>query len=176
MVKAAVYTWKASWMQTILYIEGHADGVEVSKALLAAHGRRMISAATGEDGLALAKEHEPDLILLDVSPPDLAGLAVLDRLKEDVATSAIPVIVVSAQSIEDMPGRQRGLIAAYVRKPIDLAALPPLVERILPRPESRSWRCTVCASEWLRPIADASDEIARCIRCDGPLALMEAQA
>ena len=56
----------------------------------------------------LAREHEPDLILLDLSPPDLAGLAVLDRLKADVATRAIPVIVVSAQSIEEMPGSSEG--------------------------------------------------------------------
>ena len=99
----------------------------------------------------------------------------LDRLKADAATRAIPVIVVSARSIEEVPGLQRGLIAAYVSKPVDLAELPLLVERILPPPETRSWRCTDCASEWLRP-AGASDRIARCLRCNGPLALIEAQA
>ena len=140
-------------MQTILYIEGHADGVEVGRALLATPGRAMIFADTGEDGMALAGEHHPDLILLDLSPPELRGLAVLDRLKADEATQAIPVIVVSAQSIDEVPGLQRGLIAAYVSKPVDLAELPPLVERILPPPETRAWRCTACASEWLRPSA-----------------------
>ena len=55
MVKAAVYTWKASWMQTILYIEGHADGVEVSKALLAEHGRTMIVGAAVRTGWRLPR-------------------------------------------------------------------------------------------------------------------------
>jgi CheY-like chemotaxis protein len=164
------------WMQTILYIEGHADGAEVGKALLATNSRTMIFADTGEDGLSLAREHEPDLILLDLSPPDLGGLAVLDRLKEDVATRAIPVIVISARSIEEMPGRQRALIAAYASRPIDLTELPLLVDRVLPQPESRSWRCTVCASEWLRPVADTSDRIARCIRCNGALTSVKAHA
>ena len=163
-------------MQTILYIEGHADGVEVGKALLATPGRTMIFADTGEDGLALAQEHQPDLILLDLSPPDLGGLVGLDRLKAEAATRAIPVIVVSARSIQEMPALQRGLIAAYVSKPVDLAELPPLVERILPQSETRAWRCTACASEWLRPPGPSSDRFAQCLRCNGPLTLIQAQA
>ena len=163
-------------MQTILYIEGHADGVEVGRALLATPGRTMIFADTAEDGMALAGEHQPDLILLDLSPPDLRGLAVLDRLKADAATRAIPVIVVSAQSIDEVPTLQRGLIAAHVSKPVDLAELSPLVERILPPPDTRAWRCTTCASEWLRPAGPRADRFARCLRCNGPLTLIEAQA
>ena len=161
-------------MQTILYIEDRLGGSDGGIALLATDRRRVVSARADQDGVALARELEADLILLDMSLPDLAGLLTLDRLKVDAATRTIPVIVMSSQSIEEMPGLERGLIVAYVGKPVDLTKLLALVERILAQPARRSWRCTVCASEWLRPTADPPDRNARCIRCDGQLTLIEA--
>ena len=82
----------------------------------------------------------------------------------------------SAQSIDEVPGLQRGLIAAYVSKPVDLAELPPLVERIL-----AATRDPVLALHHVRlRVAPAggprADRFARCLRCNGPLTLIEAQA
>ena len=97
-----------------------------------------------------------------------------------MATRAIPVIVVSAQNIEDMPEPERALIAAFVMKPIDPPGFVRLVDRFLagssePVASSRrSWRCTACFSEWLRPRDEPPGQDARCIRCDGPLVLIEA--
>jgi two-component system, cell cycle response regulator DivK len=181
MVDGTVYR-KVGRMQTILYIDDRADSLDVVRALLATQSREVIAAGAGQDGLALATEHEADLILLDLHLPDVAGPIVLRRLKEDVATRAIPVIVVAAQNIEDMLEPERGLIAAFVMKPIDPSGFVRLVDRLLagssePVASSRrSWRCTDCFSEWLRPRDKPPGQDARCIRCDGPLALIEASA
>ena len=168
-------------MQTILYIDDRADSLDVVRALLSTRSREVIAVGAGQDGLALATEHHADLILLDLHLPDVAGLVVLHRLKDDLATRAIPVVVVSAQRIEDMTEPERGLIAAFVMKPIDPPEFVRLVDRFLAGSSAsvasvrRSWRCTDCFSEWLRPRDEPPGQDARCIRCDGPLALIEAE-
>lgn len=176
-------------MQTILYVDDHADSLELGRALLGATRRRVICAGTGREGLTLAQERKPDLILLDLHLRDVGGLVVLQRLKEDVETQAIPVIVLSTQSIEDTPALQGGLVAAYVRKPVDPPVFLRLAERILVDRSERaalrraaggmgsdswSWRCTACDADWSRPTGDPPHQDTRCLRCDGPLVLIEA--
>ena len=78
MVDGTVYR-KVGRMQTIIYIDDRADSLDVVRALLATQSREVIAAGAGQDGLALATEHEADLILLDLHLPDVAGLVVLRR-------------------------------------------------------------------------------------------------
>lgn len=86
------------------------------------------TAARGEEALKKAKDGRPDVIVLDVMMPGMDGWEVCRRLHEDEETAAIPVIFLSALSLEE--DRQRGLelgVEAYVTKPFDPGQLVELV-------------------------------------------------
>jgi CheY-like chemotaxis protein len=76
----------------------------------------------GQLGLDLARQHSPDLILLDLHLPDLPGWKVLSQLKADETTSHIPVVVVSADATTPQIKRlMKAGAAAYLTKPLDVA-------------------------------------------------------
>jgi CheY-like chemotaxis protein len=70
------------------------------KGLLANRGYRLLEAQGGSEGLRLARENQPQLIVLDLSMPDLNGFQVLDSLKNDSATKDIPVVIYTSQTLE----------------------------------------------------------------------------
>ena len=115
---------------SVLYVEDNPANVEVVSRFL--HGRpnvRLSSAATGRAGIECASRDRPDLILLDLHLPDLHGEQVLNELKAEPATAAIPVVVMSADASQ---GVIRRLLAsgalAYLTKPIELAELAELLD------------------------------------------------
>src|SRR5687767_14205908 len=81
---------------TVLYIEDDDANVRLVKRLLARRGDiELISAAHGLEGIELARAGQPVLVLLDLGLPDVGGEIVLERLRNDPATAAIPVVIVS---------------------------------------------------------------------------------
>jgi CheY-like chemotaxis protein len=86
----------------------------------------------GRLGLDLARQHAPDLILLDLNLPDIAGRDVLLELRADPATRPIPVVVISADA---SPGQVQRLLDAgangYVTKPVDVVELLERVDELL---------------------------------------------
>lgn len=92
----------------------------------------LIEAEDAPTGIALAKEHHPDLILMDVMMPMMTGLEALDILKADPATADIPVLMLSAKSqqYEQAEGLSRGA-AKYVCKPFKPSELGDLVADML---------------------------------------------
>jgi CheY-like chemotaxis protein len=95
-------------------------------------GYEVHTATRGEEALDKAKEHLPDVILLDVMMPGVDGWEVCRRLKEDEATAAIPVIFLSARAQDQ--DRRRGYelgVVAYVTKPFDPGELIEVVQRSL---------------------------------------------
>jgi CheY-like chemotaxis protein len=105
--------------------------VRLVEEIVARHGDvRLLTAPTGALGLALARAHAPDLVLLDIHLPDTEGYQVLAELRGDELTRAIPVVAVTAQA---MPGdMQRAADAGfddYLSKPIDIARLDAIVQR-----------------------------------------------
>ena len=105
---------------TVLYIEDNTSNtVLVESALSMRPQIRFISAVQGQLGLELARDHRPDLVLLDLHLPDMTGEAVLAGLKADERTAAAPVIIVSADATKN---RIRELLAAgahdYITKPL----------------------------------------------------------
>src|SRR5207302_9781210 len=118
---------------TVLYIEDNLSNLELMKAILAFRpGITLLSAMQGTLGLTLAREHVPDLILLDLNLPDMHGDAVLARLRQDAATRAVPVAVISADAT---PAQQQRTLAAgacaYLTKPLDVKRLFDLLEELL---------------------------------------------
>jgi CheY-like chemotaxis protein len=87
----------------------------------------------GRLGLELAREHEPDLILLDLHLPDLSGEDVLTRLREETQTCKIPVVVLTADATDAgrTPALEK-LADGFITKPIGVQALLELVDRYAP--------------------------------------------
>jgi PAS domain S-box-containing protein len=108
--------------RTILYIEDNRSNVTLVEEILAGQpGIELLVAVQGADGIAQAREHAPDLILLDLHLPDMPGLEVLSRLKSDPGARRIPVIVVSADATERQVERIKKAGARdYITKPIDV--------------------------------------------------------
>jgi CheY-like chemotaxis protein len=122
----------------ILIVEDNALNLELATEVLGAHGYTVLQARTAEEGLRLARSDRPDLILLDVRLPGMDGLAAVRSLKEDVRTSAIPTVAMTAQAMtgDEAEARLAGF-DAYVTKPIDTRTLPRLVTRLLGPPQGR---------------------------------------
>ena len=111
--------------RAVVYIEDNMSNLKLVERLLDRLPEvRLIPAMQGELGLDLARQHRPDLILLDLHLPDLHGREVLERLKQDPATAAIPVVMLSADAT---PAQVERLLAAgaadYMTKPIDVERL-----------------------------------------------------
>ena len=119
---------------TLLYVEDNLANLSlVDTILLSRPGWRTIPALQGQIGVELAREHLPDVILLDLHLPDIPGDEVLRRLRSDPRTVAIPVVVVSADATSGTFERLRSAGAnAYLTKPIDIDEFLAVVERFLP--------------------------------------------
>ena len=107
---------------TLLYIEDNPTNLRLIESLCARIGAaRIIAALQGGLGLRLAREHQPDVIILDMELPDMSGEAVLARLKGDLKTRDIPVIVLSASASPNRIDRVLSAGAyAYLTKPLEV--------------------------------------------------------
>lgn len=116
----------------ILIVDDNPTNVKVLQTRLAAEGYEIVTAADGEEGLAAARQHTPDLILLDVMMPKLDGFEVCRRLRADAAFPFTPIIMVTAMA--DSKDVVAGLEAGgdeYLTKPVDHAALAARVRSML---------------------------------------------
>jgi CheY-like chemotaxis protein len=116
--------------QTILLIEDNLSNQKLIERILKARpGVALLSAMQGGLGLELARQHGPDLILLDLHLPDIPGDEVLHRLRADPVTREIPIVVVSADATDGRIRRLREAGAtAYLTKPLEVAQLLELVD------------------------------------------------
>jgi CheY-like chemotaxis protein len=113
----------------VLYVEDNLSNLKLIEHLFGHLPEvQLIPAMHGQLGLDLARQHHPDMVLLDLHLPDLAGKDVLERLKEDPETAQIPVIVISADATAGQIDRLREAGATdYLTKPIDAKRLLELV-------------------------------------------------
>jgi signal transduction histidine kinase/ActR/RegA family two-component response regulator len=114
----------------VLYIEDNPANVEViARFLRGRPNARLLSATSGRAGLECAVREVPDIILLDLNLPDLQGDQVLNELKAEPATAAIPVVVLSADASRGVIHRLlAGGAFAYLTKPVELAELSELLD------------------------------------------------
>jgi serine phosphatase RsbU (regulator of sigma subunit) len=116
----------------ILIVDDNPANVEIFQMRLAAHDYEIITATDGEAGLAMAKDKQPDLILLDIMMPKMDGIEVCQHLRADPALPFMPIIMVTAKA--DSKDVVAGLEAGadeYLTKPVDHAALVARVKSML---------------------------------------------
>ena len=116
----------------ILIVEDNERNLKLVRDLLQYNGYETLEARTAEDGVALAAERRPDLILMDIQLPDADGVTALGRLRADGRTASIGVVALTAFAMKD--DRQRFLQAGfdgYLEKPIDVRAFPAQVLGLL---------------------------------------------
>ena len=115
----------------VLYVEDNLSNLEVVRTFLAPYPNvKLYTTADGAEGVAVARSHKPDLILLDIHMPQIDGFAVLRKLQSHPETRTIAVVALSADA---MPGDvARGLTAGfvdYLAKPVSLQALLAVIAR-----------------------------------------------
>jgi CheY-like chemotaxis protein len=106
----------------VLYVEDNLSNVELVRGILSRMPAvELIPAMQGGMAVDLAAQHRPDVILLDLNLPDIAGDEVLRRLHADARTSEIPVVVLTADATQATIARVRSHgIAGYLTKPLDI--------------------------------------------------------
>lgn len=118
--------------KTVLIVEDNEKNMKLARDVLQHQGHATLEARTGGEGLRLAVEQRPDLILLDIQLPDMDGIAVLRRIREHPELDAVPVMAVSASVMpEDRRHIDSSGFDAYLIKPISLKPFLAEVERLL---------------------------------------------
>lgn len=108
--------------KTVLIVEDNELNMKLFRDLLEAHGYSTLQTRNGIEALSLARDHRPDLILMDIQLPEVSGLDVTKWLKEDDQLRAIPVIAVTAFAMKGDEERIReGGCEAYISKPITVS-------------------------------------------------------
>jgi two-component system, cell cycle response regulator DivK len=113
----------------ILVVEDNIDNYELVRFILERAGYDVFLAMNGRDGVAAARLQKPDLILMDLTMPEMDGWRAAERLKADEATKSIPLYALSAHTLPNE--RKRALEAGcdgYVSKPIHMAGFLEMIE------------------------------------------------
>jgi two-component system cell cycle response regulator DivK len=119
-------------MSLILIVEDNEKNLKLTRDVLQAKGHATLEATTGEDGVRLARERLPNLVLMDIQLPGMSGIEALQALRADEATRHIPIVAVTASVMQ----QDRTMITAagfddYIPKPIELKPFLATVERLL---------------------------------------------
>jgi CheY-like chemotaxis protein/signal transduction histidine kinase/CHASE3 domain sensor protein len=147
---------------TILVIEDDPAFARILVDMIHRKGYRALAATDGEAGLQLAREHHPTGILLDVMLPAMDGWAVMDQLKADDATRAIPVHFISATD-DATRGLERGAVG-FLTKPVSRAAIDTAFKRLLHFAEGHQRHLLIVDDE-----ADSRTAVRSMLSADGVL-------
>jgi len=113
----------ANTVKTVLIVEDNELNMKLFNDLLEAHGYRVLQTREGLSALDIAREHKPDLILMDIQLPEVSGIEVTKWLKEDDDLRSIPVVAVTAFAMKgDEQKIREGGCEAYISKPISVAS------------------------------------------------------
>jgi len=120
-------------IDTVLLIDDNADYKKVvSKALEALTHWRILTGSNGSEALSILRQKLPDVILMDVSMPEMDGLKAIEQIKKDKQFARIPIILVTAKVLENEMAQYAKLgLAGVVSKPFDPLSLHKRVEEIV---------------------------------------------
>ncbi|HLS67910.1 MAG TPA: response regulator [Kiloniellales bacterium] len=117
-------------LKTVLVVEDNELNMKLFHDLLEAHGYEVLQTRDGMDALRLARQHRPNLILMDIQLPVISGLEVTKWLKEDDDLKEIPVIAVTAFAMKgDEEKIREGGCEAYIPKPISVVSFMNTIRR-----------------------------------------------
>ena len=120
-------------MKKVLIIEDNPTNARLIKECLKLHGYAVLEAATARYGITLAREKQPDLIIMDIGLPGMDGLAATQILKSDPVTAAIPVLALTAYAMAGDADRcLHAGCNAYLPKPVRIDNFIATVKRFVP--------------------------------------------
>jgi two-component system cell cycle response regulator DivK len=118
-------------MSTVLIVEDNEKNMKLARDVLQAKGYKTLEAVSGEDGVRLAKEKKPDLVLMDIQLPGINGIEAFKQLRADAKTARIPVIALTASvTPTDRSAISAAGFDAFVSKPINLKEFIDTVKRL----------------------------------------------
>ena len=121
--------------RTVLIVEDDDASVDIFSTILRHGGYQVLSARTAADGANVAREHVPDLVVVDLGLPDVPGFGLLDLLTDDPITAHIPLIVCTVHVFEHDENRARRAGGdLFLHKPIEPSELLRHVQQLLQSP------------------------------------------
>ena len=118
--------------KTVLIVEDSDLNMRLFNDLLEAFGYRTVKTKDGRQAVPLAREHKPDLIVMDIQLPEISGLDITERLKKDPDLRSIPVVAVTAFA---MRGDEQKILAAgcdaYLSKPISVTTFLETIRKFI---------------------------------------------
>ena len=126
----------AQMKKTVLIVEDNELNMKLFNDLLEANGHATLRTKSGVEAISLARDHLPDLILMDIQLPEVSGLEVTRWLKDDEALKHIPIIAITAFAMKgDEEKIRQGGCEAYLSKPISVAKFLETVNSFLADPK-----------------------------------------
>ena len=121
---------------TVLIVEDNELNMKLFNDLLEAYGYVTIKTMSGQNAMDLARQHKPNVILMDIQLPEVSGIEVTKWLKEDDELRVIPVIAVTAFAMKgDEQKIREGGCEAYISKPISVVSFLQTIDSYLKKPQ-----------------------------------------
>jgi two-component system, cell cycle response regulator DivK len=118
----------------ILIVEDNEKNMKLARDVLQFHGFRTVETVNGEDAVIMAREHLPDLILMDISLPGIDGVEATRQLKDEPSTATIPIVALTASVLATDRARfDEAGFAGLIAKPIDVLTFPEQVLAYCPK-------------------------------------------